>query len=161
MRKISFDSNGPSNVDLVSSLYEQVKAAVMMEDSTSEAQPLGLRRLLSEARSTMATVVELQVISSAPEAEVRSAMRRALDWFQVVEQAATRFDERSEVMQLIAHVGEACPVSPVVFQAVSFALNLARATGGAFDPAVGGRLEALCFNRNYRTGEIVDSGLGA
>ena len=44
-------------------------------------------------------------------------------------------------------------VSPVLFEAVRFALALARETGGIFDPTVGRLLEAKGFDRDYRTGE--------
>ena len=44
-------------------------------------------------------------------------------------------------------------MSPTLFEAIQFALVLSAETAGAFDPTVGSRLEALGFNRNFRTGE--------
>jgi FAD:protein FMN transferase len=80
---------------------------------------------------------------------------RAFDWFRQVEAACSRFDPQSEVMGLIHQVGKPVPVSDIVYEAVAFALAVAAATNGAFDPTVGHTLERRGFNRNYATGERI------
>jgi thiamine biosynthesis lipoprotein len=76
-------------------------------------------------------------------------------WFAVVEQACSRFDPNTELRQLLARPGETVQVSPVWFEAVRFAVHLARTTGGAFDPTVGRQLEQHGFNRHYLTGAVL------
>ena len=55
-------------------------------------------------------------------------------------------------MRLCARTGEAVPVSPMLFEAVRFALAVADETGGAFDPTVGGAMVARGFDREHRSG---------
>jgi thiamine biosynthesis lipoprotein len=50
-------------------------------------------------------------------------------------------------------------VSTLLFEAIAFAMDLAEQTDGAFDPTIGAAMEALGFDRNYRTGELVHSGV--
>ncbi len=45
------------------------------------------------------------------------------------------------------------PASAILYEAVHFALMVAEASGGAFDPTVGYRMSALGFNREHRSGE--------
>jgi thiamine biosynthesis lipoprotein len=91
----------------------------------------------------MDTVVSIQVVTDRDEASVRPALQRALRWFATVEHTCSRFDPNSELRQLIARPGEPVQVSPVLFDAVRFAVHLARATGGIFDPTIGRRPLAL------------------
>jgi thiamine biosynthesis lipoprotein len=111
---------------------------------------------------SMDTLVNVQVISEEPASLLEPRVRRALDWFDVVERVCTRFDPRSEVMQLIERVGRPTRVSPLLFEAVAFALDLAEQTDGAFDPTVGAAMERLGFDTHYQSGErvhtTVDSG---
>src|SRR5665213_2130029 len=69
------------------------------------------------------------------------SLDRAFGWFHEIEQRCTRFNPTSELMQLGAHVGHPVPVSEILFEAVRFALTVAEETGGAFDAAVGHRME--------------------
>jgi thiamine biosynthesis lipoprotein len=118
--------------------------------------PAGLAAAVPSHRRVaiaMDTLVTLEVVSSQPAALVESALQRALAWFGCVERACSRFDEQSEVRQLLRQVGQPVVVSPLVFEATRFALALARQSGGAFDPTVGQLLEVRGFNRHYRSGE--------
>ena len=60
-------------------------------------------------------------------------------------------------MQLSRHVGMPVRASDLLFEAVRFALAVAEETDGAFDPTVGRTMETLGFNRDHRTGALVDS----
>ena len=101
----------------------------------------------------MGTLVTIQVVRPSTEAD--SAIDRAFGWFHEIEARCTRFSPQSELMQLTAQAGVPVPASPILFQAVQFALMVAEESGGAFDPTVGHRMEARGFNREHRSGEIV------
>jgi len=99
----------------------------------------------------MDTLVTIRVLDSAAD----QAVERAFGWFYQVEERCTRFDERSELMQLTTRAGVPVEVSAILFEAVRFSVSLAEETGGAFDPTIGLRMEELGFNRNYQTGEQI------
>lgn len=107
----------------------------------------------------MGTIVVIDVVdrdsSVATSAEVLGAIDRAFGWFREVEARCSRFDATSELRQLSTRVGEAVAVSPILFEAVQFAIRLAERTDGAFDPTLGHALEAAGFNRHYHTGHAV------
>jgi thiamine biosynthesis lipoprotein len=107
----------------------------------------------------MGTIVTIQVVPSEP--DVDAAIDRCFDWFREIEARCTRFDLTSELMQLTSHVGERLPVSPILFEALRFALQVAAETSGAFDPTVGYEMESRGFDREYRTGAAVRSGRAA
>ena len=103
----------------------------------------------------MGTFVTIQVISlesESPESEV--AIDAAFEWFRRIEACCSRFDESSELMRLCADAGQAVPLSPVLYEAIAFAVAVAEQTGGAFDPTVGHRMVQRGFNREHRTGAI-------
>jgi FAD:protein FMN transferase len=91
--------------------------------------------------------------------ERERAVDRALDWFCRVERCCTRFEPRSEVMQLTAEVGVPVRASTILFEAVQFALAVAEESGGAFDPTVGYAMESRGFNREYRSGKTIRTAL--
>jgi len=107
------------------------------------------------ASVSMDTGVNVQVIAAESRERVDATVQRALAWFETVERICTRFDPNSEVMQLLHHVGQAVPISTLLFESIAFALDLAEQTGGAFDPTIGASMEQLGFNTNYRTGEAI------
>src|SRR5215831_10972819 len=100
----------------------------------------------------MGTLVTIEL----PEGPADS-VERAFGWFHEIESRCTRFVPTSELMQLTSHTGEPIPASPILFEAVRFALLVAEETDGAFDPTVGHRMEKLGFNREHRTGETIHS----
>jgi len=101
----------------------------------------------------MDTLVTIRVVPL----DAEDAINRAFTWFQEIERRCTRFDPHSELMQLTSHIGVPVPVSPILFQCVQFAVQLAEETEGAFDPTIGYRMETLGYNREYRTGKIVST----
>lgn len=104
---------------------------------------------------SMDTLVSLQVATDAPARIVEERLARAFGWFGEIEGICSRFDAESEVMRLATRVGEPVAVSATLFTLVRFALEVARASGGAFDPTVGALLERRGFRRNYRTGRAI------
>lgn len=107
----------------------------------------------------MDTLVSLQTITDAAAGMVEERMARAFGWFGEIERICSRFDPESEVMGLTTRTGEPVAVSATLFTLVRFALEVARASGGAFDPTVGALLERRGFSRNYRTGRAIASGI--
>jgi len=103
------------------------------------------------AEALMGTTVTIEVVAADHDALVD----RAFEWFHLVEQTCTRFDPRSELCQLTRTPGVAVPASPVLFEAVRFALHVAEMSNGAFDPTVGAALQRRGFDREHRTGERV------
>lgn len=99
--------------------------------------------------AAMGTVVSIEV--DAPD----TAVERAFEWFRQVEAVCSRFEESSELRQL--PVGVATPASPILFEAVRFALQVAELTHGAFDPTLGSRLAARGYNRHYVTRATIDA----
>lgn len=105
------------------------------------------------AEPAMGTVVTIHVVRPGAEA----AIERAFGWFHEIEERCTRFDERSELMQLTTKIGVPVPASAILFEVVQFALRVAEESGGAFDPTLGGAMQAVGFNREHRTGRIVQA----
>jgi FAD:protein FMN transferase len=99
----------------------------------------------------MGTLVTIEVVH----ADGADAIDRAFGWFREIEARCSRFDERSELVQLTSKVGVPVQASPILFEAVRFAVAVAADTDGAFDPTVGHRLETRGFNREDRTGRTV------
>jgi thiamine biosynthesis lipoprotein len=116
--------------------------------------------------AVMGTIVTFEVLghadataSSPPPDLCREAVARAVDWFHTIEQTCTRFDPQSELRQLSAQIGVQVPVSTLLFEAVQFALGVAKESGGAFDPTVGHRNEARGIDREFRRGKRMCSGV--
>lgn len=105
----------------------------------------------------MGTIVTIRVVRAGAD----EAIERAFEWFREIEERCTRFDARSELMRLTTQIGVAVPASAILFEAVQFALEVAEHSGGAFDPTVGHRMEARQFNRDHRTGQIVNTAIAA
>jgi thiamine biosynthesis lipoprotein len=103
----------------------------------------------------MDTVVTVEIAERANERPAERAIDRAFAWFHDVERCCSRFDPSSEISALGRRVGEDVSVSTMLFEAMRFALALADETDGAFDPTIGRRMEALGFDREYRTGARV------
>lgn len=101
----------------------------------------------------MDTLVTVQAVPARPGEEVDAALRAALAWFTTVERACSRFNPESELSRLCQGVGTAVPVSDLLFEAVAFAVAVAKLTQGAFDPTVGGGQLRRGFRREYVTGQ--------
>jgi thiamine biosynthesis lipoprotein len=107
-------------------------------------------RVFSRTVAVMGTFVTIQAAGPAEE-----TIERAFGWFRRIEESCSRFDPESEAMRLTTQIGVSVPVSPILYEAVAFALVVAEESGGAFDPTVGYTMEMRGFNREYSTGQIV------
>ena len=109
----------------------------------------------------MGTIVTIQVADyeadSCAAISPEETIERALGWFGHIEDCCSRFNAQSEAMRLTSRIGQSVPVSNVLFEAVAFALAVAEESGGAFDPTVGYAMETRGFNREYNTGQIVQT----
>ena len=76
-------------------------------------------------------------MTSAVRAGAGRAVERAFGWFREVEACCTRFDAGERGDAVDGPGGVPVPVSDILFEAVRFAVAVAEATGGAFDPTVG------------------------
>ena len=104
----------------------------------------------------MGTVVSIRVVGDDLTAG-RECVARAFEWFLRVEAVCSRFDATSELRQLVTRVGEPVAVSDILFEAVRFALVVAKSSNGAFDPTIGATMEANGFNRSWRSGAAAQS----
>ena len=105
----------------------------------------------------MDTVVQMKVVSTQNEQIVKHALGLAFAAFRSVEEACSRFDENSELRHLITQIDIPVHVSPILFEALRFAWEVANLTNGVFDPTVGHIMEAHGFNRHYLTGTKINS----
>jgi FAD:protein FMN transferase len=107
--------------------------------------------VFEHAVAAMGTVVSVQVVGCAP-TSAKERVLRALEWFAHVETTCSRFVPDSEVRRVCNTVGVFVPVSDVLFELLQFSVALAAATGGAFDPTVGGAMVTRGFDREWRHG---------
>lgn len=117
-----------------------------------------------QTRVQMDTAVTVEAVledGQDPDAVGLPAIERAFGWFAEVESHCSRFDPASELRRCATQVGEPVAVSPLLFEAVRFALGVAEDSGGVFDPTVGAHQEARGFTREYRSGGAHPSGVAA
>ena len=108
--------------------------------------------------TAMGTVVTIR-LAGGPAADHPVRAQRALDWFARVEECCSRFDPSSELRRMGHHVGHPFAASEILFEATRFALAVARASDGAFDPTVGTTMESLGYDVAWQTGERAPSRL--
>lgn len=107
--------------------------------------------MIRQLRIFMDTGVTIEVWPPADD-KAREAISRAFNWFHLVETTCNRFDPDSELSRLSATVGVSVAVSPLLFRLLQFALGVAEASEGAFDPTVGDAMIRAGFRRGYRDG---------
>lgn len=122
--------------------------------ATTRAEAVRTRSSHSRTAVYMDTLVTIEVVDPAP-GDVVARIDAAFGWFERVERACSRFDRASDLSELCRQVDVAVRVDPLLYRAIEFAMAVARASGGAFDPTVGRVLTAQGFDKNYRTGERV------
>lgn len=107
------------------------------------------------ARNAMATRFEVVLHGPAPRA-LRAAGEEALDEIERIESRLSLFQPTSEIADVNARAAhEPVRVSPEVFRLLEGALELGRATDGAFDITVGPLMR--CWGLNRQTGRVPDA----
>jgi thiamine biosynthesis lipoprotein len=108
---------------------------------------------VARARWQMGTVLEIDAVgpdAGATERGVGAAFRAV----EEVERRLSNWRADSELSRANVEAADApVPLSPATWQSLSAAIDLARETGGAFDPTVGAVTEALGL-----TGRPIDAG---
>jgi thiamine biosynthesis lipoprotein len=125
------------------------------ETAEARADAAGAPGTYRRSAVAMDTLITLTVVGPGAGGAFAEGMERALSWFQHVERLCSRFEEGSEVRELAARAGVPVRVSPVLLAALRVALEVARMSGGAFDPTLGQTLEQRGFDRHYVTGRRV------
>ena len=110
----------------------------------------GIVRAVEQYSSFVAmdTLVSATFVGNA---DRKAALDSARRWFAEVERACNRFEPGSEINALVP--GRWLRPSSTLFYALALAVNVATASDGAFDPALGRELAERGFDRNYLTGE--------
>ena len=106
----------------------------------------------------MDTAVTVEAVSPGA-ADGAAALDRAFGWFREVEAKCSRFDPGSELRRLCERPREPVAVTPLLWGALRLAVEVARQSGGAFDPTVGRRMEMRGFDRDYRSGRRIPTGI--
>jgi thiamine biosynthesis lipoprotein len=114
-------------------------------------------KLMRKTKIYMDTVVDIKVVTEGTNADAEEKINCAFQAFQKVEQACSRFSESSELMRATQAVGIPVEISPLLFEPLQYALEMAQWTEGLFDPTVGKLMELHGFNRHYLTGERIES----
>ena len=104
-----------------------------------------------QVTTAMATTVAVRVVGADRDV-AQAHIARALEWFERVEACCSRFTPSSELSRLTNVVQAPVPVSAMLFDLLGFALEVAHATDGAFDPTVGGALHARGRDAEWRSG---------
>jgi FAD:protein FMN transferase len=76
-------------------------------------------------------------------------LERVQRWLRAFEARFSRFRQRSELSRLNGSGGRPFRASPALFQLVEISLNLARRSGGMFDPTVLTNLEDAGYDRSF------------
>ena len=98
----------------------------------------------------MSTDIEVAVVAvSSRRREAESALQGVEQLFRAAEATLSRFRLDSELTALNAATGEPFRASPLLFSAVTAAVEASRATNGLFDPTVLGMLIAAGYDRSF------------
>jgi thiamine biosynthesis lipoprotein len=120
------------------------------------------RAIYRHSSSLMGTVLTIEVVLQSDTESVRRDVEQAVDdamgWCRGAEDVCSRFDPNSELRRLIAQPGVPVSVSPMLYEVLQFAMACAEASDGAFDPTIGGRMEARGFVHHYQSGAASGSG---
>jgi thiamine biosynthesis lipoprotein len=110
-------------------------------------------------RSTRALGTSIDLVVTEP-GIADNAMGLLRHELEAIDRACSRFRSESELWNLSRAQGRPVAVSPLLFEAISVACDVAHRTGGAVDPTVGRAVEALGYDRDYAqvppTGDPLD-----
>lgn len=117
-----------------------------------------MSEIFVHSESLMGTVVTIQIVANSHQVDdMRAGCQRALNWFRDVTARCSRFDSSSELSRLCTVVSQPVPASDLLFESIQFAVAVADATNGAFDPTVGAEMQRRGFDREFRSGDVVHS----
>ncbi|WP_240545954.1 FAD:protein FMN transferase [Paenibacillus artemisiicola] len=116
-------------------------------------------KTMHKAKLMMGTVVDMKIVYNelTSREEMELAIDRAFEVFRSVEQACSRFSADSELMKACLQREMPVRISPLLYEPLHAALEMARMTKGRFDPTIGSIMEAYGFNRHYLTGGVIES----
>jgi FAD:protein FMN transferase len=98
----------------------------------------------------MATDVSVQISSTREQVQAaEDAADACMDWFGEVDLRLSRFHQGSELCALNRSAGHWFVASPLLYSAVSIALQSAEASSGSFDPTLLPQIEALGYDRDF------------
>jgi len=103
------------------------------------------REQLLTTRSFRAIGTTATVVVQEPEAG-DAAERILADELEAIDLACSRFRDDSELQMLHANAGRTFEVGPLLFAAITVALDAAERTGGAVDPTIGNAIAALGYD---------------
>ncbi len=109
--------------------------------ATSSSQALAQRSF--RAIGTTATVV---VVDASRLDAAESLLR---DEIEAIDLACSRFRPDSELARLHSLAGSSVAVSPLLFEALQVAVDVAERTRGAVDPTVGNAMSTLGYDRDF------------
>ena len=99
-------------------------------------------------RSTWAIGTTASVVVDQPDAADAAIALLALD-LDALDRAASRFRPDSELRRLEGRGGRATPVSPLLFDVLRAACDVAATTAGIVDPTIGSALVELGYDRDF------------
>lgn len=110
------------------------------------------RLFVKRSYRIMATEVGIHVaVESGGEQRAEAAIEACAMWLREVEARLTRFTSDSELSALNAAGGSWQPVSEMLFTVVELSVAAAEASGGLFDPTILPVLEALGYDRDFKS----------
>lgn len=116
-----------------------------------------MKKIIRKTKLFMDTVVDIKVVTTKSFDETEASINRAFDFFREVEKTCSRFSLESELMKVCKQINKPVAVSPLLFEPLKFALEVAKWTNGIFDPTVGQIIENAGFNRHYLTKEVIQN----
>ncbi len=110
------------------------------------------RVLVKQTHHIMASAIELYVAAeSGDEVRAEMAMEDCATWLREVDARLTRFRADSELSALNASDGAWFAASEMLFTVVELSIAAAEASSGLFDPTLLPLLEALGYDRDYKS----------
>lgn len=110
------------------------------------------RVLVERSYRIMATEVSIHVaVESGDEQQAEAAIEACATWLREVDTRLTRFASESELCALNAASGSWYPLSEILFRVVELGVAAAEASGGLFDPTILPVLEALGYDRDFKS----------
>lgn len=112
------------------------------------------------ALRSMPAIGTTAVVAVTDPDRLDKAHRILRDELVAIDEACSRFRHDSELWHLHRANGARVEVSPLLFDAIRVACEVAQRTDGAVDPTVGAAVEALGYDRDFDELDELDTELG-